>query len=259
MPAFNGIHYIDTGATDTKDPVILMLHGFFMDHRLFEHQIDALKATHRCIAVDLHGFGQTQKPTADYSLYDEVNALFALMDHCGVEKFVVMGMSMGGYLALRMALTAPSRILGMVLISTQAGKDNPETVTAYQQLRDNWKIEAVRAAIIENLLPVIIGPSEKDVQTWRPIWNSYDPKAIFYPMNAMTSRDDIDISRLNQPALVIHGADDHGIPLEAAKKMADELVMSEMVVVPGGCHAVNMTHPAPVNQAILSFLDKYHL
>lgn len=252
---YKDLFFTDSAPGDATRPAVLMLHGFFMDHRLFVHQEASLRATHRVVAVDLPGFGKSVKPVEPFSLYDVVDALFKLMDSLDIERFTVMGMSMGGYLALRMALVHPDRIASMVLISTQAGKDNPETVAGYMALRENWANEEARKAIIENLLPVIIGPFEEEVAFWRPVWLAYGPEAIGEPMNAMCTRDDIDVTGLTMPALVIHGGDDHGIPIEAARKMADDLPNARFVMVPGGCHACNLTHHDIVDKAVVEFLD----
>ena len=88
--------------------------------------------------------------------YDIADDVIALMDHLGIEQFILAGMSMGGYIAQRLALKYPKRLKGLILIATYTDEDNPDTVAAYQQLRDNWHNPEARSAIIDSLLPVII-------------------------------------------------------------------------------------------------------
>src|SRR5229473_5393368 len=76
--------------------------------------------------------------TAPFSYYDSAADCLALLDHLGIEQAVLAGMSQGGFLSLRAALTAPTRVRALVLIDTQAGVENPETLPLYDTMRDEW-------------------------------------------------------------------------------------------------------------------------
>lgn len=249
------INYTDSNPEGTQ-PAIVFLHGFFMDSRMFKHQVEYFKSEYRVICCDLRGFGQSDLGNTYFSLEDAADDISALLTHLNISKCVVAGMSMGGYIAQRLALKHPDLVSSLILIATQAAKDNAETVKSYLQLKDNWANVDIRSHIIESLLPIIIGGNENEVNYWRKVWFSHDVNTIDYSMRAMISRDDLDVSGIGVPALIIHGRCDLGIPLEAAKKLDDALLNSKMVVIDGACHAVNLTHPIIVNEAIYHFLNE---
>ncbi len=169
------IYDTDTHPAGAAAPAetLLLLHGFFMDGRMFRHQVEAFKNRFRIIVPDLRGFGQT--PSAGVmSLEAQVDELVELMTSLGIERFHVDGMSMGGYLALRMAKRYADRLQSLILIATQSNRDNPETVKNFTQLRNNWPHPMVRKMIVEGLLPVIIGDNRAEKDFWRPIWFAHD-------------------------------------------------------------------------------------
>jgi len=108
----NGINlaFEDNGGAG---PVVILSHGFLMDHSMFDAQVAALKNDYRVITWDERGFGGTVA-TGDFTYWDSANDVLALMDHLGIESAVVGGMSQGGFLSLRVALTAPERVRALV-------------------------------------------------------------------------------------------------------------------------------------------------
>ncbi|PNQ53916.1 alpha/beta fold hydrolase [Vibrio sagamiensis] len=243
--------------TDNKNvykETIIFLHGFFMDSRMFKHQAEYFEENYRVICCDFRGFGKTEWCKSSFTLEELANDILNLINHLNISSCIVAGMSMGGYVAQRMALLNPELISNIIFIATQASRDNPETIESYHQLRDNWSNTVIREQIIDSLLPVIIGGNEDESLFWKSIWQSYHPNNIYHAMTAMTSRQDINVAQIKVPCLVIHGSNDVGIPLSAGEKLHSDLPYSKMVVVDGACHAVNLTHPNKVNEAIETFL-----
>jgi len=253
MYQFNGINFTDNKNTDKE--AILFLHGFFMDSRMFKHQVEYFDQNYRVICCDFRGFGKTEWCKNEFTLEELASDIIALINHLNISKCIVAGMSMGGYVSQRMALLSPKLIRNIIFIATQSTRDNTETIESYHQLRDNWSDVVIREQIIDSLLPVIIGEDKNESTFWKNIWQSYHPDNIYYAMTAMTSRQEIDVSQIKVPCLVIHGSKDVGIPLSAGEKLHLNLINSEMVVIDGAHHAVNLTHPKVVNEAIDKFLN----
>src|SRR5687767_11245414 len=116
------LYFEDTGG---DDDVIVFSHGLLMDHEMFGPQVDALSDHWRCITWDERGHGVTETTSDDFSYWDSASDLLGLLDHVGVERAVFAGMSQGGYLSLRAALTSPERVRALVLIDTQSGVEDP--------------------------------------------------------------------------------------------------------------------------------------
>ncbi|UKA00527.1 alpha/beta hydrolase (plasmid) [Photobacterium damselae subsp. damselae] len=234
---------------------MILLHGFFMDSRMFKHQVEKLSSDYRVITIDLRGFGQTKWTHEPFSLYDYVDDIISIANSLHIKEFILGGMSMGGYIALRLALKHQDRVKALLLMDTQADRDNQETIESFKQLRDNWVNKTARAQIIDSLLPIIIGHDLEEAAFWRSVWMNYSSDSIKYPMNAMLERDDIDVSKISAPALILHGSDDLGIPITLGKKLYKSLPNSYFISVPQGHHASIMINHEYCNNTIIAFLQ----
>ncbi len=246
------IHYEDTGG---DGPVVILGHGFLMDHEMFVHQVAALRDQYRVITWDERCFGLTEFDGQPFSYWDSARDCLALLDHLGIDRAVVGGMSQGGFLSLRAALTAPERVRGLILLDTAAAAEHPEVAAGYQQMIDTWATVGPvdeLADIIANI--IIADPVENAV--WIAKWQSRPQELIVQAGACLLSRDDITdrLGEITCPALVIHGTEDTAITMDKAETLAAGLVGCGGVVKVGGAHAANLTNPEPVNAAILEFL-----
>ena len=249
------LYYEDTGG---RGPVLVFSHGLLMDHTMFAPQVQALQGRFRCISWDERGHGATATPgqCAPFSYYDSANDLVALLDHLGVERAVLVGMSQGGYLSLRAALTHPQRVRALVLIDTQALKEDPAKMPAHQAVVARWSQQGLDADMAAGLERTILGDGWEGAAAWKRIWQGVDAANLQQCFATLDARDDISarMGEIRAPALVIHGAQDRAITLERARAMADALPRARWVEIEGAGHAPNLTHPELVNAAMQAFL-----
>lgn len=245
------IAYTDSGG---NGPAVILSHGFLMDHTMFDAQVDALAGSHRVITWDERGFGGT-KAVGEFTYWDSARDALGLMDHLGIASAVVGGMSQGGFLSLRVAMLAPERVKGLILIDTQSGTEAPETVEPYNQLHAAW-VEHGAGAVQDVIAGIILGPGTWP--EWYAKWAVLEPEQFTHAFGCLMHRDDITdrLGEITCPSLIIHGTDDVAIPLSKAEVLRDGLGGStHMVTIEGAPHASNMTHPEPVNKAIVEFLQ----
>lgn len=248
--------------SEGSGPAVIFMHGFLMDQSMFDPQREELASKYRCIGFDARGFGKTIWDELPFSLYDTVEDCIGLMDHLGIKKAVIVGMSQGGYAALRLALRYKDRVQALVLMSTSASSDNEETKNGYREFLKTYQTCGPIAPLIEQILSSIIGPKENHQalwEYWRTRFESRTKVQITHAMSCLLNRDDIDrkVSSIEIPALVIHGDLDQGIPIGLAKKLNDALPESgEIISIDGAYHAANLTHKEEVNSALLSFLKQ---
>jgi pimeloyl-ACP methyl ester carboxylesterase len=244
------VYYEDTGS---DLPVVVLSHGFLMDHEMFAPQVDALRSTHRVVTWDERGFGGTLA-NEEFTYWDSAKDVLGLMDFLGIDSAVIGGMSQGGFLSLRVALTAPERVRGLILLDTQAGLEEPGSDDGYMLMHDTW-MEHGPEPVQEFIASLILGPGEWP--EWFAKWAVLNKESFSRAFRCLLHRDDI-TSRLRSiscPALIVHGDADAAIPLSKAEVLRDGLGGKvQYVVVPGGPHAANLTHPEPVNAAITQFL-----
>ena len=248
------LFYVDKGS---GEDVIVFSHGLFMDHSMFRAQVEALSDRWRCIAWDERGHGKTETTDDPFTYWDSAKDLLGLLDHLGVDKAVFAGMSQGGYLSLRAALTAPDRVRALVLIDTQSGVESPEKLPGYDQLLAAWVApDGPPQEVLDVVAQIILGADYEGTPHWQERWRAMPKDKVQQVYDTLRSREDDVTARLGElsmPAIVIHGEHDAAIDTDTAGELAKALD-GELVVVPGAGHAANLTHPEPVNEALERFL-----
>jgi 3-oxoadipate enol-lactonase len=248
------LYYEDTGG---DGPPIVLSHGLLMDHEMFRHQVAAFAPAYRVITWDERGFGETRTDGQPFTYWDSARDLFGLLDHLGIERAVLGGMSQGGYLSLRAALLQPDRVRGLILIDTQAPPEDDDKIAGYQAMIDQWVDGGYQEELAAVVAGLIIGDPDEEPR-WKEKWRRWPAERLRHAGAALLDRDDITdrIPEIDAPALIIHGADDLPIPVERAEQLRDALPDCRgLVVVDDAGHAANLTQPDAVNAAMRTFLE----
>ncbi len=253
--AVNGarIAYDDTGG---DGPPVVLAHGFLMDRSMFAPQVAALAPDHRVITWDERGFGDTEYDGEPFTYWDSASDCLGLLDHLDIKRAVIGGMSQGGFVSLRVALMAPERVRGLILLDTQAGTEDPEVVPLYEGMIDDWVTNGPTIDLTTATASIILGEPGLDA-AWTERWVSRPQAALRQPGTTLLTRDSIweRLGEITVPALVVHGTADVAIGLDKAERLAAGLTGCDGVVaIEGGTHAANLTHPDEVNAAVVSFL-----
>ena len=239
-----------------EGPPIILSHGFLMDREMFAPQVDALHPEFRVITWDERGFGETEFDGEPFTYWDSARDCLGLLDHLGVERAVLGGMSQGGFLSMRAALLAPDRVRALVLIDTQSGTEDPERLPAYRQMQQTWLQVGPVDELTQAIAGLIIG-DETISQAWIAKWHTLPREAMNEPTNTLFYRDDITdrVGEITCPVIIFHGTADLSIPPDKAQDLSDRLPGSTgVVLIEGGPHASNLTHPQEVNAPLVDFL-----
>ena len=249
------INYEDTGGT--LGPIVLA-HGILMDREMFAPQLEAAKPDCRFITWDARCHGETENTDEPFSYWDLADDLKGLLDHLGVERAVIGGMSQGGFVALRFALKYPERVSGLILLSTQAGLEEPDKVATYQVMLDVWESEGLNDQLAETIAAVLLGNEWEGRAPWIAKWHQKPRSLLRQAFQTLVTRDDVHnrLGEIKAPTIVIHGTADAAIDIEKAQRLCSELANCEqMIAIEGGGHACNLTHPKLVNLAVQEFLS----
>jgi pimeloyl-ACP methyl ester carboxylesterase len=246
------IYFEDTGG---DGPVVILAHGFLMDLEMFAPQVAALRDQYRVITWDERGFGKTEHDGQPFTYWDSAADCLGLLDHLGIDRAVVGGMSQGGFLSLRVALTAPERVRALILLDTQAGAEAADKVEAYEGMISTWASVGAVDELAQIVASIIIDEPVEN-ERWIAKWKARPNESIVEPGACLLGREDITdrLGEITVPALVVHGVNDTAIEMAHGEALAAGLVGSGPVVKVPGAHAANLTHPEPVNAAILDFL-----
>jgi 3-oxoadipate enol-lactonase len=251
----NRLYYEDTGG---QGPAIIFSHGFLLDHSMWAPQLAVLRGKYRCITWDerSHGMSEVHGP---FTHWDSALDALRILDHMGIKQATFVGMSQGGFLTMRAALSAPERVRSIVLIDTAAGVDPPEVVAGYRGMQKRWVEEGPVGEVAKINADLIFGP-DYDASHWVAKWQAKAPKTHDIAWDTVIERDDI-LGRLGDikcPALVINGTNDQAFTMDVARDISARLGNSKGVVpIEGGWHAPSVTHPAPVNAALEKFLAQH--
>lgn len=247
------IYFEDSGGSG---PPVILAHGFLMDHEMFAPQVEALAPEFRVITWDERGFGLTEFDGQPFSYWDSASDCLGLLEHLEIQRAVVGGMSQGGFLSLRAALTNPAAVRALVLLDTAASSDTPEANAGNQGMLDTWQAVGPVDELAEAVATIIINEPTENAR-WIAKWRARPKEFLLEPGRCLLGHDDI-LARMGEitcPALVIHGTADTAITMERAEAMASALPGCPGVVrIPGAAHAANLTHAALVNPPLLEFL-----
>jgi 3-oxoadipate enol-lactonase len=247
------IRFEDSGG---DGPPVVLSHGFLMDREMFAAQVAALHPEFRVITWDERGFGETEFDGKPFTYWDSARDCLGLLDHLGIERAVLGGMSQGGFLSMRAALLAPDRVRALVLIDTQSGPEDAERLPVYRQMQETW----LKVGPIDDLAQAIAGLIIGDPvlsEPWIATWRDLPREAMDKPTNCLFEREDLTdrVGEIACPAIIFHGTADMSIEVAKAQALSERLPgCTGLVLIEGGTHASNLTHPDQVNGPLLDFL-----
>ena len=255
------LHYVDEGS---GDPPVVLLHAFPLSAGMWEPQVEALAPSHRVLAPDLRGFGGSDVP-ADRSAYS-VDAwaedVEALLGGLGLERVVVVGLSMGGYAAFAFLRRRPEALAGLVLADTRATADTDE-IRAKREENQALLEEAARPVeLADRLLGALVGPTstrrEEVLALARDLLAANRTEGVIGALEALKNRPDStsDLAQIAVPTAVVVGDQDQLSPPDVAEAMAAGIPGARLVVVPDAGHLTNLENTAAFNAALEDLLAR---
>ena len=239
---------------------ILLLHAFPLNARMWEPQIEAFRHRARVIAPDLPGFGLSGAPASAPSLEQYAREVLGVLDHLGVTNVVVVGLSMGGYVAFRLMAELGSRLYGLLLADTRPTADSEEAVLARHELAAEVESEGVEAAAAE-FLPKLLGPttmhSQPDlIDKVRAIMLENTVPGVAGALRAMAARGDVTslLPRIRCPVICLAGEEDTLTPPDVTRAMAARIPGARTEIVPHAGHLTNLEAPEAFNDALTALL-----
>jgi pimeloyl-ACP methyl ester carboxylesterase len=249
------IGYDDVG----KGVVVLFVHGFPHNRALWAAQLGALMGGVRCIAPDLRGFGESTI-VAPYSMDQYADDLAALLDALRIDRAVVCGLSMGGYVAFALWRRHRSRVRGLILMDTRAGADS-----APARARRDEMIALARArgsaGVADAMIAGMVGARTRDkcpdiVDDVHRMLAGAPLPGVIGALQALRDREDstATLGTIDVPTLVIVGEDDVLTPPSEAALLHAGIRGSTLEVITGAGHVANVERPAAVNHVVTEYL-----
>lgn len=242
-------------------PPVVLGHSFLCDRTMWQAQVPALAARHTVINIDLRGHGASSRVTAPCTLYDLVSDVEAVLDDLGLERAVWAGLSIGGMVALRAALTKPDRVGGLILLNTDGEPVNTLAKIRFTALGSIVRLLGMRSVIGQVELQMFGTTFRREhpevVATWLDRFREMDVPSMLRINAALNQRDDL-LGRLpgvDLPALVVAGTEDMALPPDRSRRIAEALPDARLIELPGCGHLSTVEQPEEVTGAMLEFLS----
>jgi 3-oxoadipate enol-lactonase len=252
------VSYIDEGPAEGR--VVIFIHGFPLNKSMWEKQIEALQDEFRVIAYDIRGHGDSEAGNAHFSMDLFVNDLIGFMQSLNIEKAVLCGLSMGGYIALNAAINFPEHFDALILSDTSCTADSPKSrnkrIEAIESIRLNG-LENFADESIKNLFASgSVDAKGAEIAAAREMIVNTSSQSVYNSMHALAVRKET-CSRLSEikiPVLILVGDEDKITPPIAAMVMHQNIRGSAFSIIEKAGHLSNMENPYEFNYLVKKFL-----
>jgi pimeloyl-ACP methyl ester carboxylesterase len=236
-----------------RGPAVILIHGGLVDRRMWDGQVSWLAAKHLVVRYDLRGLGKSSNPTTAYSPLDDLDHL---MKHLKIQKAILVGLSLGGMVAMDFALEHPERVEALVLCAPglRGFPSNPseQLKSAYRALYTNDPDG------IDKLLDTGFGAVTTDARSkMRLMLNENlrralraDGKLVQWPMPPTIER----LPQIQAPTLVLIGTDDEPELIAIADLLGQKIPSATKIVLPGAKHHMNLDVPERFDQQVRDFI-----
>lgn len=256
------LYYEDTGPGSTGETIVFS-HGLLWGTELFAPQIEALRGRYRCIAWDHRGQGQS---AGDHRNCIGMELVWAdavgLLDKLRAGRVHFVGLSMGGFVGLRMAARRPDLVHKLVIMESSAEPEPRENIGRYRLLAAASRILGL-GALSSRVAPIMLGRTilgdrarKADVTRFNGIMARR--KDIWRAVNGVIDRAGVEseLPRITAPTLVIVGDEDVATPRAKSERMVAGIARARLVTVPRAGHSSTVEEPVAVTTALAQFLSE---
>lgn len=252
------VSYIDEGITNSA--TIIFIHGFPLNKSMWEKQIKQFKEDYRVIAYDIRGHGNTDVGNDNFSIEFFVYDLISLMNALSIEKAIICGFSMGGYIALRAIEKHPGRFSALLLCDTNCAADSPETkvkrLKTIEFIRENGLEQYAEESLEKLFAPISLSNHIKEMDLVREMIIKTPKQTLYKTLNALAERSETctNLHKINVPVLILVGKNDVITPPELAMTMHEKIQGSVIQLINHAGHVSNMENPKEFNHHLAEFL-----
>lgn len=246
----------------TGEESILFVHGLLFNHRMFAAQVEALKSNYRCIAIDLRGQGESEVTRDGYDIDNLTRDTVALIEALACAPCHFVGLSMGGFIGMRLAIRRPNLLRSLALLETSADPEPGENVFKYRLLAYIGRVFGFRP-LIGQLLPIMFAretledASQKDtLEYWKQQLTNNNKAGSSRAAMGVIEREGVyrQLGGIEIPTLIVVGDQDVATTVEKSRRMYEAITNSRMTVIGGAGHSSSVEKPGEVTKALQDFL-----
>jgi 3-oxoadipate enol-lactonase len=252
--SFGVTHYRIDGAGDA--PAVVFCNSLGTDLRIWDEVVAELAPSYRLIRYDLRGHGLSSVPPAPYRLEELADDLLTLADHLQLDRFALVGVSVGGLVAQRIALDRPDCLRGLVLCDTAVRiGDGPFWAERIERVRAGGMEAVADAVLLRWFPPSIRGGRDAELAGWRNLLLRCPVEGYLGVCAALRDSDlTAEIGRIAMASLVLVGAEDEATPVSLVRATSDRLAKARFEVVEDAGHIPSIDRPQRTARLIAEYL-----
>ncbi|EOM9173989.1 alpha/beta fold hydrolase [Escherichia coli] len=258
---YNNIYYIDEGPYNGGHgyPAIFFIHDFLLDSKMFEMQVLFFSNNYRTICIDIRGFGKSNqvnnsRPAGLNELVDDV---IDIANHLNINKFIICGVSEGGYIALNTGYKYQSRVCGIILIGTSFYNKDKES--ALRNIYYKKRSKSPDKRMIDLALNDISIERKENLASWKKNLLSYNCdfiERIHYIIYNDINNKKI-IKNITQPVLIVYGEYDPYFTHYMIEDIQRNIKYPRIIMIPEGKTFININHSSSLNNIVKYWLNDY--
>ncbi|SFI39554.1 alpha/beta fold hydrolase [Nitrosomonas sp. Nm34] len=254
------LHYTEEG---TGSETILFAHGLLWSGQMFEAQVNALKDRYRCITFDFRGQGQSEVTRGGYDMETLYQDTVALIEALGCAPCHFAGLSMGGFMGMRLAARRPELLRSLILLGTTADAEPKENIPRYNRLNfiARWfGLRLVAAPVMRILFgqSFLADPNRAALRDeWKKHLIANHRIGITRAVKGVIDRQGVydEINKITTPTLIMVGEEDVATIPAKAERIQARIAGSRLVRIPKSGHSSTIEEPEAVNETIKTFLN----
>ena len=252
------VSYTDKGQHGS--PVIIFIHGFPFNKSMWKLQLEELKDNYRVISYDIRGHGNSDAGTGDFSIELFVKDLLNMMDALKIDKTVLCGLSLGGYIALNAVENFPERFKALILSDTQCTADTPEAKEKRIKAIDSINKAGVKKYADESIKNLFAPESfmlrKAEIAAVREMIVNTSEQSLCNTLNALSVRKETcsKLTEIKMPVLILVGKEDKITPPAAAQFMFEKIQGSFLKIIEHAGHLSNLENPGEFNIQLKKFI-----
>ena len=258
------VHVDDTGPPpDRPDaPTVVLGHGLLMSGRMFDAQVERLRDRHRCVTIDWRGQGRSPVARGGYDMDTLASDALAVIERLRLGPVHYVGLSMGGFIGMRLAARHPDVVRSLVLLNTSAGPEDPDKVARYRLFTKVYGLTGVGLlrSQVERLMfgrTFLSDPAREPVRdAWLAELRACERSGMARAIRGVTDRAAVldELGRITAPTLVVAGDEDVATPVAKAEVVAAGIAGARLEVVSRCGHSSTLERPGVLSDLVESFL-----
>jgi pimeloyl-ACP methyl ester carboxylesterase len=254
----NGLQVFLSGKNPSKS--ILFVHGFPFDHHMWQEQVEEFSKDYLCACYDVRGLGESEVGDGQFTMESFVDDLEMIIDNSELEKPILCGLSMGGYISLRAMERFQNKFSALILCDTKSEADNNEgklkRAAAIKLINTDNFDEFIETFVLSCFGETFVKENNAEYRKVVDRSKKNSPIGVKGCLLAMLGRTDTteNLSKINLPTLVICGSEDKLSPPEVMKFMSDKIPGAKFVLLQKAGHMTPIEQPEKINKTIKEFL-----